>query len=42
MSQENVDLLRSVLAAWERGDYSSTEWADHEIDYYCAGDVGAG
>jgi ketosteroid isomerase-like protein len=36
MSQENVDLLRSVLAAWERGDYSSTEWAHPEIEYVVA------
>ena len=36
MSKENVDLLRSVLAAWERGDYSSTEWAHPEIEYAIA------
>ena len=36
MSQENVDLMRSILAAWERGDYSSTEWADPEIEYVVA------
>jgi ketosteroid isomerase-like protein len=33
MSQENVDLARSVYAGWERGDYSSAEWADAEIEY---------
>jgi ketosteroid isomerase-like protein len=36
MSQENLDLLRSVLAAWEGGDYSSTEWAHPEIEYVVA------
>jgi ketosteroid isomerase-like protein len=36
MSQENVELLRSILSAWERGDYSSTEWADPEIEYVVA------
>ena len=28
MSQENVELVRSIHEAWERGDYTSTEWAD--------------
>ncbi len=29
----NVDLVRSLSAAWERGDYSSLEWAHSEIEF---------
>jgi ketosteroid isomerase-like protein len=35
MSQ-NVDLVRSIFAAWRVGDYSAAEWAHPEIDYVVA------
>jgi ketosteroid isomerase-like protein len=33
---ENLDLVQSVCAAWERGDYNSIEWAHSDIDFVVA------
>ena len=36
MTSANVDLVRSIVTEWERGEYSSDEWADPKIEFVLA------
>ena len=37
MSRQNVEVVQAIYERWQRGDFSSVDWADPEIEYTAVG-----
>ena len=42
MSQEKLEIIRPIYAAWERGDFTSAAWAHPDIEFVAADSFDAG
>jgi ketosteroid isomerase-like protein len=36
---ENLEIVKAIYAEWEKGDWSSSDWADPEIEFEMVGDL---
>jgi hypothetical protein len=39
---DNLELVKSIYAAWEKGNFGSADWADPEIDFLVQGGLNPG
>ena len=42
MVSQNLDIVKAIFVDWEKGDWSSSEWADPEIEFVMVGGLSEG
>jgi ketosteroid isomerase-like protein len=40
MSEENVEVVRTIYQRWQQGDYSTVDWADPDLEFVIQGPEG--